>query len=474
MRVAGRLFGLVVSGALMLGTGQGEVRTDTPSRAAREPAPFTLPLRVPEVLDPVERTRSQDRYRVVMRTAEAEILPGERTPVWGYQGSYPGPTIVARRGRRVVVTHINRLPDPTSVHLHGGKVRAASDGHPLDLIAPGSRYRYRYPNRQRPATYWYHDHADRMTGRHVYMGLAGFYLVRDPAERSLGLPRGRYDVPLVVQDRTFNDDGSLWFPEGETQQVVGDTVVVNGVAQPFFEVKARKYRFRLLNGANSTPFEFALANGDPLIQIATDAGLMPNPVARESVLLFPAERADVVIDFSGYEVGTSVVLRNLAGSGTTSEVMRFDVVGEAEDRSRVPSTLRRLPPLHPPDRTRSFRLSFDSARELWTFNGAAFDPKRIDARPRIGETEVWRFVNESGLAHPIHLHEVSFQILDRNGRQPPPWEVGLKDTVVVHPGETVRISITFRGYPGTYVFHCHNLQHEDHGMMAQFELRPRR
>lgn len=463
---------LLTASVLLAGGPQG--RSRAAPGPAPTPAPFSLPLRIPAVLEPVSSTRSEDRFRLLADEGEAEILPGVKTPVWGYNGSYPGPTIVARVGRRAVVTQTNQLSEPISVHLHGGKVKAHHDGHPLDLIAPGDRYRYVYPNNQRAATYWYHDHAHHSTGRNVYMGLAGFYILRDPAERALGLPRGRYDVPLLIQDRQFDEQGRLVFPEGETQQVRGDTVVVNGVAQPYFEVAARKYRFRLLNGANSSPFDLALDTGDPIVQIGTDGGLMPAPVQRSSVLLFPAERADVVIDFARYEVGAHVVLENLAGSGPTAQVMRFDVVRRASDGSRVPRSLRRLPALQPPVRTRTFRLAFDGARSLWTFNGRAFDPGRIDARARIGETEVWRFINESGLAHPIHLHEVQFQVLDRNGAQPPPWEAGLKDTVVVQPGETVRISIAFRGYPGTYVFHCHNLQHEDHGMMAQLELRPRR
>lgn len=468
--------------------------------ASARVAPFQAPLPIPPVLAPVRTDSSTDHYVVTMKPARVRILPDLTTTIWGYEGLYPGPTIKARSGRRVAVRQVNQLPESTTVHLHGGHVAPEMDGHPTDYIAPGASKDFEYPNSQPSATLWYHDHTMSLTGPHVYRGLAGFYLIEDEFERSLPLPRDAYDVPLVIQDKLFGADGSLVYSlsgrgmggmmggmggmgmmggrgmmggMGEMMDRIflGDTILVNGAVQPYFQVAARKYRFRILNGSNAREYDLVLSTNQPFIQVGTEGGLLPAPASRTSLYLVPAERVDVVVDFSQYPVGAQVVLRNRLGLGPTADVMRFDVVRREPDDSRVPPTLRPLESLSASEAaaTRSFALAA-GMMGIWTVNGQTYSPTRVDASPRLGDVEVWQFVNRSSMAHPMHVHDVMWQVLDRNGAPPPAWERGWKDTFVVPAMGTVRVIARFTDYRGLYVFHCHILEHEDRGMMAQFRV----
>ena len=437
--------------------------------------PFQRPLPIPAVLTPTSTDLYVDRYDIRMQAADMEIIPGTHTRIWGYAGQFPGPTIEARRGRKVVVRWVNGLPENMVVHLHGGHTRPEFDGHPTDYIAPGTAKRYEYTNRQLPSTLWYHDHTMDLTAPHVFKGLAGFYLVRDDFEDALPLPKGPNEICLCIQDRRFNADGSLNYSlSGMMDRTfVGDTLLVNGAVQPYLSVGTRKMRFRILNGSNARFYQLALSSGRSFIQIGTDGALLPRPVSRTSMRLAPGERVDVIIDFSSYTVGTKVLLQNTAGSGRTASIMRFDVTKSVSDDSTVPTTLRPFAAIDPASATvaRVFTLSMGMAGQ-WFINGRAFDPNRIDASPRIGTTELWTFRNTSSMAHPMHLHALHFQVLDVNGVLPGPTAgyAGWKDTVVVPASGTVRVLARFAGSPGVYVQHCHILEHEDRGMMSQFEV----
>lgn len=465
--------GLLVPGLGRAGTGRAGASAafwcSFPRASSIRQEPFLAELPVPPVLAPVRSTATTDYYRVTMAATEQVVVNGLPARLWTYAGTYPGPTIQARRGRRVVVEQQNDLPFDTVVHLHGGRVAPEHDGHPLDVVPPGGRRTYVYENDQPAATLHYHDHALMATAPHVYQGLAGFYLITDGVEDELDLPRGDQDVPLLLHDRIVDADGSFWYPSAMTDGLQGDTLIVNGAVQPRMKVATRQYRFRVLNGSNCRVYELALGNGRQFKIVGIDGGLLPAPVKRPSVRLAPGERAELVVDFASAAVGDHVVLRNLMGTGTTADVMRFDVTWKEPDPVRLPPTLRPFTPLVGATVTRDFQLSFDSAVG-WVINGKGFDPDRIDASPAYGATEVWRFTNTTGMAHPMHLHLVQFQVLDRNGAPPPVEEVGWKDTVLVAPGEVVRVVTRFTGYRGRYVFHCHNLEHEDHDMMGQFEV----
>jgi spore coat protein A, manganese oxidase len=454
-------------------------------------APFERPLPLPQALAPVRTDATTDYYEMIMREADVEILPGKTTTIWGYEGRYPGPTIRAREGRRVVVRQTNQLPEGMSIHLHGGHVPGEMDGHPMDLIPTGSHKDYVYPNTQPAATLWYHDHAMDLTGPHVYAGLAGLYLIEDDLETSLPLPKGEYDVPLLIQDRLFNPDGSLSYTLSEHAGMMGpmggmggmmggmmsdriflgDTILVNGAIQPHLQVAARKYRLRILNGSNAREYDLALSSGKPFTQVATDNGLMPAPVTRRSLYLASAERVDVIVDFSEYEVGDHVVLENRLGSDSTAAVMRFDVVRREADDSSVPARLRPLEELRPAESVQTRRFTLSQGRgDSWLINGRVYAPGRVDAAARTGEVEVWEFFNRSMMAHPMHIHQTSWQVLSRNGAPPPSWERGWKDTFNVGPMETVRVIGRYSDYVGLYSFHCHVLEHEDRGMMGQFQV----
>jgi spore coat protein A len=439
---------------------------------------FTNKLTIPPVLRPRYTSGGTDYYEITMRQGTQEILPGLKTPVWGYDGIFPGPVIRARVNRPVVVRQTNRINADLAVHLHGGKVPSSSDGLPGQEIKPGASRLFTYPNRQRAATLWFHDHVHHHESFNTYQGLNGLYLLEDPAERRLGLPSGRYDVPLMIFDRSINTDGTLRLPDPAKGEFFGDIPVVNGKAQPRFTVEQRRYRFRLLNGSSHDALHtLKLGAGDPLHVIGTDGGLLPAPVKATSVALAPSERVEVIVDFSKYPVGSQVVLNSDIFGKATVQVMRFDVV-RAKGQDRLPSKLMPVERLRPTRSTvqRSFTLGFDPAIGQMQINGKTFDPDRVDIRPRLGTTEVWTVHNADVGALPIphvfHTHLVQFQILDRNGVAPAPVEAGWKDSVTIPPGEQVRLIMRFTGFPGRFLYHCHLLGHADLGMMGTMQVMP--
>jgi spore coat protein A len=440
------------------------------SAAGTRPAAFTTPLRIPRVL--VSRAGADgDHYELTARAATADVWPGSATPVWGYDGAFPGPTIVAQRGRPVTVLHRNALDVPAAVHLHGGHVPPDMDGHALDVIPPGGERLYRYPNNQPGATLWYHDHAMHATGRNLHNGLFGLYLVHDPAEDALGLPSGDRDIPLIVADRTFDAAGRMVYPEHAHDGFLGDTPLVNGVVQPHLAVDRTIYRFRLVNASNARRYDLGLqaASGAPLsfTQIASDGGLLRAPIVRERVQLSPGERIEVLVDFAALADGGRVLLAG-RGSGAIAQLLRFDVGAAAPVRAAVPPSLAQVAPLTGAVLTR--KVTLGETDGVWQLMGHSFDPDVVDFRPRLAATEIWSFHNPTGQAHPMHLHLVQFQVLDRDGVPAPAWERGWKDTVFVNAAETVRVVARFTDWTGTYIYHCHNLEHEDHDMMSQFRV----
>ena len=489
--------------------------------------PFEDALPLPAVAQPVAGTvGGAATYNLAMREVSQQLhhdLPPTR--VWGFGdgpggATYPGPTIEATAGVPVTVNWINDLRDSggtlrtdhflpvdpcphgahhpgarTVVHLHGAHVPQAADGYPEATFLPGQQVSYAYPNLQLPATLWYHDHALGITRLNVYMGLAGFYLLRDAAEKAVGLPSGEYEVPLVIQDRTFRPDGSLVYPVAWQEHFFGDTVLVNGKVWPYLEVKRGKYRFRMLNGSTSRTYALTLSNGAPFTQIGTDGGLLPASVSVSTITIGPGERADVIVNFAAYAASTEIVMTNSAPApfpggdhpgDIIPNVMKFVVLGATGHTAPVPNPLRALDPIEEAEAVieRDFELKkgADACSETaWLINGLRWDD--ITEYPELGTTEIWRFVNRSGVMHPMHMHLVMFQVLDRQlfdssgativpigvPLPPAPEEAGWKDTVKVGPNELVRVIARFEDYKGKYPYHCHILEHEDHEMMRQFE-----
>jgi spore coat protein A len=432
--------------------------------------PHTLPLALPRVADPVRSSAAGDAYVIEVRAAAVPLVPGAPlTQLLTYDGAWPGPTVHARVGRPVEVTFRNRLDRPAVVHLHGGHTDPASDGHPSDEIPPGGERTYRYPNTQAAATLWYHDHVMHMTGEHVYRGLAGFYLLGNPAEDALGLPSGDHDLPLLLSDRRIDADGQLVYDHNSHGGAFGDIVFVNGVAHPVHATNAAPLRLRLLNGSNSRVYDLRIDDPDVrMIQVASDGGLLARPVERTAIRLSPAERVEVVLDLSAV-AGRSVHLRDAAALEGEPTLLRLEVGGAGAASAVVPAALAPIPGLGEPAVTREVRLSRDAGGH-WQLNGANYDPARIDYRPRRDVTERWRITNDTLTQHPVHLHLAQFQVQTRNGAAVPPEEQGWKDTVLVPGRGVVELLVRFTGHTGTFVYHCHNLEHEDHDMMAQFRV----
>jgi FtsP/CotA-like multicopper oxidase with cupredoxin domain len=489
--------GLFSSAALMLPAeriARTEVALANRIPTSALPQPFTIPFKTPPVLTPERQSLNHDYYALTQRQASAEILPGLRTDVWGYNGISPGPTIVNHQGRAAVMQQTNELPSVhptlrynvwTSTHLHGSASKPQYDGYANDTTDVGCWKDYVYPNFQEARTLWYHDHGVHITAPNAYMGLAAMYILHDPHELRLPIPHGKYDVPLVLRDAMFESNGQLLYDDNDHSGVYGDVILVNGVPWPKMKVERRKYRFRILNAAISRSFDLQLDTGEPLTVIGTDGGLMPHPMPVGKLKVGNAERYEVVIDFSNYQIGQRVVMQNVSPKNnidyeTTEVVMAFDVVADASDTSNneVPYDLnprQHVMGLQESDAVRTRHFEFKRGGGQWTINGTTWDDvvnsdyKMVLANPGLNDVEIWELENKSGgWFHPVHIHLVDFKILDRNGRPPEDFERGPKDVVYLGEGETVRVIMRFAHEQGRYMIHCHNLVHEDHDMMAQF------
>jgi spore coat protein A len=492
--------------------------------------PYMDPLPIPAIAVPVSGDAGGVAHYRIEMTEQFQQLHSQlpMTRVWGYDGGYPGPVIEAFRDSMVTVQWVNNLrvaetgllrtehvlhvdtclhgPDVSGqapvaiVHLHGGKVAHESDGYPEWAFPPGdSSGIYYYPNIQPAGSLWYHDHALGITRLNVMMGLAGLYFIRDHNEISRNLPSGEYEIPLVIQDKSFNADGSIAYHEHFEDHFFGDKLLVNGKVWPYLHVKKGKYRFRIYNGSNSRAYTLSLSNSASFTQIGSDLGLLEAPVLLNSLTLLPGERYDVVIDFSSYATGTEIILQNSApapfpgfpGVGVIPNVMKFIVQAPAGHTVALPAVLADIEDLLPAnaDAERLFELVTmgspscgEHNHPMWTINGLMWDD--ISEFPVYGSTEIWTWHNQSGISHPMHMHLISFQILDRQvineatglpeGPLLPPEasEKGWKDTANSPPGFRTRVIARFDGFTGTYPYHCHILEHEDHEMMRQFEVRP--
>jgi spore coat protein A len=453
---------------ILIGTALGAAAAPT---AATTVTPFSRPLIIPRVL-------TGPNITLTAKLADVQILPGAPTRMWTYNGTFPGPTIRRPTGQTTTVTLVNNLPAAAgelTLHNHGNHSTSENDGQPDEFLAApgGGTVQYTYTGteaggNERGAMQWYHDHRMDVTGRNVWMGLAGMYIIDDPADPQT-LPKGAFDVPLMLTDRSFDANNQLSYKLTSNNGMLGNRILVNGVPQPYFNVGDRKYRLRILNASNSRSYELALSNGQSFTQIGTESGLLPAPVRRSRITIAPAERVDVVIDFAK-KLGQRIVLQNLAADGSLRQLMQFRVTRDLTDTSSVPSKLRPLPALDATSAvTRTFVFGRNRFSGVWTINGQAFDPNRIDAQPKLGTTETWIIKNGSSSNHVIHIHDVDQQLVSRNGVAPAPYEL-MKDSWNLGIGDTIVLKLKFTDNLGKFVFHCHILEHEDQSMMAQMEV----
>lgn len=471
--------------------------------------------------------------------------------VWGYNGMSPGPTIEVEKGQKIRIHWQQDLPEkhilatPTGmmeghshsggghhsepipppdvravVHLHGAVVSQPSikdrihnnDGWPDLWLTHGQEQIAEYPNQQNARTLWYHDHAMGTTGRNVAAGLAGMYIIHDDVERSYNLPNGKFDIPLMIQSRGLAPDGSLFYVKNIMTEFYGNSIFVNGKLMPYLDVEPRKYRFRLLNASNARSYSLKLVNnedydeaGPAMLQIGSDSGFLENPVLFDptpdletpGLVLAPAERADIIIDFSKFSGKSFLFLNNGLPDDFDAQmplplVMLFKVGTSLPqpDLTQVPEKLAPIKRLEPSLASQTRKIVFDKmempgGQTMLTLNGKSWSDPVVE-KPILGSTEVWELINTLSDTHPFHIHLVDFQVLDRRTYQvdeflksgkivytseaftPDVNELGWKDTVRVPQGAVTRIIMKFAPYLGHYVYHCHILEHEDMDMMRPY------
>ncbi|MFY9906612.1 MAG: multicopper oxidase [Terriglobales bacterium] len=497
---------------------------------------FVDPLPIPEIArhqgfrpSPENPKLSVPFYRIQAQPIASKVhrdLPP--TKFWSFGPSAPGPTFETRSGEPLLVEWVNALPNEhflpldrtihgaepdkpavrTVVHLHGAKTRPESDGYPEDWIVPGKSSLYYYPNQQDAAMLWYHDHALGINRLNVYAGLLGTFFIRDAAEDALNLPKGKHEVPLILYDRLLTRDAQLLYPVSPDPQspwvpeIFGNAILVNGKLFPCLDVEPRKYRFRVLNASNARTYHLSLVDNTavdnaannhaaaPFHQIGTDQGLLAAPVPLANLEISPGERADLIVDFSELR-GAHLILKNDA-----FVVMQFRVSSaRATDTSSLPSSLRPVPKIPESQAIQTRLLTLDeyvnkSGNPVMLLLNATHWKAPITEKPVLGSTEIWTLINPTNDTHPIHLHLVRFQILDRQSYEPwlfqtkrqlhflgppeppEPNEAGWKDTVRAHSRMVTRIIVPFHGFTGRYVWHCHILEHEDNEMMRPYEVVP--
>jgi FtsP/CotA-like multicopper oxidase with cupredoxin domain len=494
--------GALGAGAMAIPLSSVSAQTVSALPAANMPQPYQAAFKTPPVLQPFKTEIDPadgspvNHYKLTQRAAMAEIVPGLATPILGYNGIFPGPTISLDQGTKAVVTMRNQLPEKhpvfgtptaTSTHLHGSASLPQYDGYASDITMPGFVKDYHYPNFQPARTLWYHDHGVHYTAQNAYSGLAGVYVMHDPLERDL-LPQGEFDVPLAVNDMHFQANGAAAYDDHTHSGLWGDVILVNGVPWPVMKVKRRVYRFRFLNCSISRSFRPTLSTGEPLVMVATDGGLMPKSQEVAEYRHAGAERYEFLIDFSKYQPGTRVELLNLSNPNNidydnTGKIMAFDVTDEpfqdAGTTNVIPDLLAEssVMSLRAEQSIRRRHMSVERQNGQWMISGRtwadviASNFEWTFADVGLDDVEIWDLENTAGgWFHPLHIHLVDFQILSRNGQAPFPWELGPKDVAYLGEGETVSVLVRFEHQRGRYMVHCHNLPHEDHDMMVQFRV----
>ncbi len=445
------------------------------------------------------------------------LIKGNTGVIQEVKNSYLGPIIRVKKGQKIRINYKNILDDESIIHWHGLHVPEEMDGHPRYAINKGEEYIYEFKVINRAGTYWFHPHPHGKTGPQVYGGLAGLFIVHDDEEKALNLPKGEFDIPLVIQDRIFNSDNQLVYLQSPMERMngfLGNQILINGKPNFKLSLSSRAYRFRLLNGSNSRIYKVAFSNGMPLTVIGNDGGLLEKPLIKNYVVLAPAERVDLIVDFSDFDLNSKIELISLpfpnpnvgggmmmGGMGSSSglpngaqlKLAEFKIDKIVKDNFQLPKKLSKIPPINDSKainsrNPRTFR--FAMSHMSWTINGRTFGMTDVasDEKVKLNTTEIWEFVNGGGrmgmgmrggmmqMPHPVHVHQLQFRIIERSFKNSSLWQSlkdgfideGWKDTFLLLPGMKVKILIEFKDYPGLFLYHCHNLEHEDMGMMRNY------
>lgn len=476
---------------------------------------------------------------------EVSILPGSKTNVWKYSGKvvkgnkdslqnfddiYTGPVFRVKKGDKLRINFKNEIDESTIVHWHGLNVPPEMDGHPKYVIENGEEYIYEFEVIDRAGAYWFHPHPHENTGSQVYSGLAGLFIITDDEESNLNLPSGKDEIPLIIQDRTFDSDNQLVYLNSPMERMtgfLGEHIVVNGKMNFKLDLDSKSYRLRLLNGSNSRIYKLAWSDGTPFTVIGTDGGLLESPVKKDYLTFGPAERFDIIADFSEKTSGDVVKLislpfpspvsgmggmmgRGMMGRGRMGmmqggdndipemgdefNILSIIIQNKVANNFNLPaefSSYGKLVPHHAVNFETPRRFNFGMGGHMrWTINNKTFEMNNVAKweKIKLHTTEIWEFVNDAGgrgmmgsmmqMPHPVHVHNVQFQIINRtyNGKFDNIWNAfkdgfideGWKDSFLLLPGTSVQVQMRFKNYTGMYLYHCHNLEHEDMGMMRNY------
>ncbi|QRZ61668.1 multicopper oxidase family protein [Rothia sp. ZJ932] len=470
------------SGSSSAQPSQGSATISATASANRRPLP------VPPILEPTLEGTTKV-FALDARTGESEMKPGVQTPTWGYNGALLGPTLRMANGDNVRIDVKNSLPETTTVHWHGMHVPGIADGGPHQPIEPGTSWSASWQVRQNASTLWYHPHPHGETSRHAYRGLAGLFIIDDESTGTLGLPEeyGVDDIPLVIQDRRFNDDGTLDETDLPDLGLLGDTTMLNGITNPHFEATTSRVRFRVLNGSVMRLYNLAFSDDREFSLIGSDGGLLHTAKTVKNLYISPGERAEILVEFApGDEItlkavpftdrlGLSEGSQPEFGIFDSFELLTLSGPASASDAGQVASTLNQkvatLPETSEHTTERSFSLTG------FQINGELMDAERIDFTAHPNEWEIWTITNNDSWIHNFHIHNTQFRVLSyedtfyRDYNQDALLTDGWKDTVLLPPGVEVKLAVRFTDYTSTawpYMYHCHLLFHEDQGMMGQF------
>lgn len=458
------------------------------------PAPQPKPIRPPDLNIEVDV-----EIELVARTNEMQLLPGAKTSTWKYHAriikgesdrvqdidnSYLGPTLKFKKCELVRIVFKNELPEPSIVHWHGLDVPHEMDGHPHYVINPGQTYIYQFQVLNRAGTYWYHPHPHGRTGYQVFQGLAGVLIIEDAEEQNLNLPRHDQDRLLVIQDRRFNDQNQFVYVQNRHDQMMGlmgDKLFVNGSINREWSLNPGTYRIRILNGSNARPYNLKWSDGRSLVVIGVDGGLLEAPMRFDNLFIGSAERIEILVDITENDAG--LALRNVpfatGGNGQSFDILKFQPTGVNKNFYSVPEKLCKYEKLNPRDAVnfdavKSFKL-IPTAEHGWTIDGQPYDLHGVSTKEtcKLGTMEIWEFDNTiAGMPHPIHIHGSQFQVIERiSGKLKGCMDHGWKDVVLLMPGDKVKVIKQFNNFEGDFIYHCHNLEHEDMSMMRNYRIK---
>lgn len=446
------------------------------------------PILIPPLLKNTSGDTRRADFSLTVQNGLTEFFKGRGVITLGYNGSLLGPTIRIRRGQTVNINVKNQLHEVTTVHWHGMLVPGDMDGGPHQIIKPGNVWNPKFTVNQPAATAWYHPHGHGTTATQVYKGLAGMIIIDDEISDRLNIPKdyGVNDIPLIIQDRRFSSEGIPLYMTSMRDMMegmIGNTILVNGAINSVLKAGRVKYRFRLLNGSNARVYEFRLSKGLRFNQIATDGGFLGKPYNTDIIKLSPGERAEVIVDFSGQKKGDKIYLRS-----NNTDILKIVITDDSKDSTVIPDKLAKIDWI-PVEKSKGDRyFSLQGMGPGVNINGKQFSPYFINEYVKKNAIETWHIKSLSGhgmgmmgggmmrggmmggnITHNFHAHGVQFQVIDRDGKKPSPSEQGWKDTVIIEPEETVKVLVNFK-YKGTFMYHCHILEHEDNGMMGQFKV----